>query len=130
MHESNSAEGVMPGRLGAGLWTLNPDTGVRIAPRQPVWKRERRKFTGREFRGVVKATVISLGKKHTVSEGSLLNSCEVIQLARITGSDPVHARSNRALAAKFEKWSQSLAAGCLTVYQEGRVQLPLRPPQG
>ena len=54
--------------------------------------------------------------------------CEVIQLARITGSDPVHARSNRALAAKFEKWSQSLAAGYLTVYQEGRVQLPLRPP--
>ncbi len=57
-------------------------------------------------------------------------NCEVIQLARITGSDPVHARSNRALAAKFEKWSQSLAAGYLTVYQEGRVQLPLRPPQG
>ena len=26
--------------------------------------------------------------------------CEVIQLVRITGSDPVHARSNRALAAK------------------------------
>jgi hypothetical protein len=56
--------------------------------------------------------------------------CEVIQVARITGSDPVHARSNRALAATFRKWSQSLAAGYLTVYQEGRVQLPLRPPQG
>ena len=50
-------------------------------------------------------------------------------MARITGSDPVHARSNRALAANFKMWSQSLAAGCLTVYQEGRVQLPLRPPQ-
>ena len=36
VHESNSAESVMPGRLVAGLWTLNPDTGVRIAPRQPV----------------------------------------------------------------------------------------------
>lgn len=58
------------------------------------------------------------------------HSCEVIQLARITGSDPVHALSNRALAANFEMWSQSLAAGCLTVYEEGRVQLPLRPPQG
>ena len=61
---------------------------------------------------------------------SLLKNCEVIQLARITGSDPVDARSNRALAANFKKWSQSLAAGYLTVYQEGRVQLPLRPPQG
>jgi hypothetical protein len=58
------------------------------------------------------------------------SNCEVIQSARITGPDPVHARSNRALAAKFRTWSQSLAAGCLTVYQEGRVQLPLRPPQG
>jgi hypothetical protein len=27
---------VMPGRLVAGAWTLNPGTGVRIAPRQPV----------------------------------------------------------------------------------------------
>ena len=27
---------VMPGRLAAGLWTLNLGTGVRIAPRQPV----------------------------------------------------------------------------------------------
>ena len=27
---------VMPGRLAAGLWILNPDTGVRIAPQQPV----------------------------------------------------------------------------------------------
>jgi hypothetical protein len=44
--------------------------------------------------------------------------------------NPVHARSNRAVAANFEMRSQSLAAGCLTVYQEGRVQLPLRPPQG
>src|SRR5260370_24754675 len=121
----------MPGRLVAGPWTLNPGTSVRIAPRQPVWKREqRRKFTEQKkrIRGVVKATVTYLGKKHTVSAASLPHSCEVIQLARITGSDPVHARSNRALAAKFEKWSQSLAAGCLTVYPEGRVQLPLRPP--
>lgn len=36
MHESNTAESVMPGRLVAGPWTLNPGTGVRIAPRQPV----------------------------------------------------------------------------------------------
>jgi hypothetical protein len=36
MHESNLAESVMPGRLVAGPWTLNPGTGVRIAPRQPV----------------------------------------------------------------------------------------------
>ena len=36
LHESDTAESVMPGRLVAGLWTLNPGTGVRIAPRQPV----------------------------------------------------------------------------------------------
>ena len=36
VHESDTAESLMPGRLVAGLWTLNPDTGVRIAPRQPV----------------------------------------------------------------------------------------------
>ena len=78
---------------------------------------------------MVKATVTSLSKK-TLYLIVPSSRCEVIQLVRITGSDPVHARSNRALAAKFEKWSQSLAAGCLTVYQEGRVQLPLRPPQG
>ena len=34
MHESNTVESLMPGRLVAGLWTLNPDAGVRIAPRQ------------------------------------------------------------------------------------------------
>ncbi len=63
----------MPGRLVAGLWILNPGTGVRIAPRQPLWKREqRREFNEESFRGVVKATVTSLGKKHTVSAGSLL----------------------------------------------------------
>jgi hypothetical protein len=36
--------------------------------------------------------------------------CEVIQLVRTTGSDPVHAGSNPALAAKFEDGSQGLAA--------------------
>jgi hypothetical protein len=36
MPESNLAESVMPGRLVAGPWILNPGTGVRIAPRQPV----------------------------------------------------------------------------------------------
>ena len=36
----------------------------------------------------------------------------------------------RLLWANNNQWSQSLAAGCLTVCQEGRVQLPLRPPQG
>jgi eukaryotic-like serine/threonine-protein kinase len=40
-----------------------------------------------------------LSRKHTVSAGSLLKNCEVIQLDRITGSERVHARSNRALAA-------------------------------
>ena len=38
MHEGHTAESVMPGRLVAGPWTLNPGTGVRIAPRQPVLK--------------------------------------------------------------------------------------------
>jgi hypothetical protein len=33
VHESNRAESVMPGRLVTGPWILNPDTGVRIAPR-------------------------------------------------------------------------------------------------
>ena len=36
VHESDTAESLMPGRLVAGPWTLNPGTGVRIAPRQPV----------------------------------------------------------------------------------------------
>jgi hypothetical protein len=80
------------------------------------------------IRGVVKATVTSLVQKTHRIRRFPPQSCEVIQLARITGSDPVHARSNRALAAKFRTRSQSLAAGYLTVYQEGRVQLPLRPP--
>jgi hypothetical protein len=71
MHEGNLAESVMPGRLVAGPWTLNPGTGVRIAPRQPVFEgQQRRKLIDgqwTEIRGVVKATVTSLGKKHTVS---------------------------------------------------------------
>ena len=46
-------------------------------------------------------------------------NCEVIQLARITGSDPVHARSNRALRSQIRKWSQSLAAGCLSIRRDG-----------
>jgi hypothetical protein len=37
------AESVMPGRLVAGPWILNPDTGVRIAPRQPVLKSQQRR---------------------------------------------------------------------------------------
>jgi hypothetical protein len=50
MHESNLAESVMPGRLVAGPWTLNLGAGVRIAPRQPVWKLEQtRKFTEEKF---------------------------------------------------------------------------------
>src|SRR5712692_8767316 len=62
-----------------------------------------------EIRGVVKATVTSLVQKTHRIRTFPPQNCEVIQLARITGSDPVHARSNRALAAKFRKWSQSLA---------------------
>ena len=54
------------------------------------------------IRGVVKATVTSLVQKTHRIRRFPPHSCEVIQLARITGSDPVHARSNRALAAKFE----------------------------
>jgi hypothetical protein len=38
VHGSSVAESVMPGRLVAGPWILNPDMGVRIAPRQPVSK--------------------------------------------------------------------------------------------
>jgi hypothetical protein len=133
VHESNRAESVMPGRLVAGPWTLNPGTGIRFAPRHPIWKTNKRRKVTREHCSefeVVKATVTSLVRKAYRICSFPPHNCEVIQLARITGSDPVHARSNRALAAKFREWSQSLAAGCLTVYQEGRVQLPLRPPQG
>src|SRR5712692_2742027 len=120
----------MPGRLVAGPWTLNPGTGVRIAPRQPIWKREqRRRFTEENSRSGEGYGYFSWKETYRIRRFPP-QSCEIIQLARITGSDPVHARSNRALAAKFRKWSQSLAAGYLTVYQEGRVQLPLRPPQG
>ena len=50
---------------------------------------------------MVKATVTSLGQKTHRIRRFPPHSCEVIQLARITGSDPVHARSNRALAAKL-----------------------------
>ena len=53
------------------------------------------------IRGVVKATVTSLVQKTHRIRRFPPHSCEVIQSARITGSDPVHARSNRALAAKF-----------------------------
>ena len=35
VYESDTAERLMPGRLVAGLGTLNPGRGVRIAPRQP-----------------------------------------------------------------------------------------------
>ena len=111
-------------------------SGVRAfesLPGSQFGSQQRRKLIDeqrREIRGVVKATVTSLVQKtHRIRRFPPQN-CEVIQLARITGSDPVHARSNRALAAKFRTRSQSLAAGYLTVYQEGRVQLPLRPPQG
>jgi hypothetical protein len=51
----------------------------------------------------VKVTVTSLVQKTHRIRRFPPQSCEVIQLARITGSDPVHARSSRALAAKFEK---------------------------
>jgi hypothetical protein len=128
VYESNRAESVMPGRLVAGPWTLNPGTGVRIAPRQPVWKHEqRRKFAEESSRSGEGYGYFSWKETYRIRKFTPQN-CEVIQLARITGSDPVHARSNRALAAKFRTRSQSLAAGYLTVYQEGRVQLPLRPP--
>ena len=105
VHESYTAEGVMPGRLVAGPWTLNPDMGVRIAPRQPIWKTKKEEVTER-----------ALNQNSRSGEGYGYfswketyrihwfppQSCEVIQLARITGSDPVHARSNRALAANLE----------------------------
>ena len=54
----------------------------------------------------MKATVTSLSKK-TPCLNVPSSRCEVIQLVRITGSDPVHARSNRALAAKFEAVAES-----------------------
>lgn len=55
----------------------------------------------------MKATVTSLVQKtHRIRRFPLLD-CEVIQLARITGSDPVHARSNRALAAKLRVVAES-----------------------
>jgi hypothetical protein len=61
----------------------------------------------REIRGVVKATVTSLVQKTHRIRRFPPQSCEVIQLARITGSDPVHARSNRALAAKLNVVAES-----------------------
>ena len=59
------AESVMPGRLVAGLWTLNPDTGVRIAPRQPVLETSEHENSRSEGS-------LLLLKKHTVFAGSLL----------------------------------------------------------
>jgi len=57
-------------------------------------------------------------------EGLQLNCLNSIKNAPVTApgfSFLVCVPFYRVLAAKFEKWSQSLAAGCLTVYQEGRV---------
>jgi hypothetical protein len=54
VHESNTAENVMPGRLVTGPWILNPGTGVRIAPLQPrggVAKKARR-LPAKEIIGV------------------------------------------------------------------------------
>jgi hypothetical protein len=72
----------MPGRLVAGPWTLNPGTGVRIAPRQPVLKsQQRRKLIDerwREIRGVVKATVTSLVQKTHRIRTFPPQNCEVI----------------------------------------------------
>ena len=52
-----------------------------------------------KVRVVAKVTVTSLArnKPYLIVPSSC---CEVIQLARIAGSDPVHAGSNPALAAK------------------------------
>ncbi len=76
LHEGDTAESVMPGRLVAGPWTLNPGTGVRIAPRQPILEDDQKKESyERAFlriRGGVKVTVTSLGREHTVSAGSLV----------------------------------------------------------
>ena len=55
----------MPGRSMVGRESLKLVMSVRFAPRQPD-------LLCIEVRGVVKATVTSLGKKRTVSAGSLL----------------------------------------------------------
>src|SRR5258708_1886460 len=103
VHESNRAESVMPGRLVAGPWALNPGTGVRIAPRQPIWKREqRRRFTEENSRSGEDYGYFSWKETYRIRRFPP-QSCEVIQLARITRADPVNARWKRALAAKFEK---------------------------
>src|SRR6266436_1178985 len=93
----------MPGRLAAGLWTLNPDTGVRIAPGSQLVTRVTGRKVVREYldrdRGVVKGYgYFSCPENTPYPQVPSSQSCEVIQLARITGSDPVHARSNRAPA--------------------------------
>jgi hypothetical protein len=67
VHESDIAEGVMPGRLVAGPWTLNLGMGVRFAPRQPIWKTTNKEESYESallrIRGVVKVTVTSLVQK-------------------------------------------------------------------
>ena len=115
--------GATPGRSMVGRGPLKLGMSVRFAPRQPS--------SCVKFRGVRRPRLLLFPRTIRVWLFPPQH-CEVIQLARMAGSDPAHARSNRALAAKVQslKRSQSLAAGCLTVYQEGRVQLPLRPPRG
>ncbi len=108
----------MPGRSMAGHESLKLAMGVRFAPRQPDLLVE--------FRGVVKATVTSLCRKTPCLNVSS-SRCEVIQLVRITGSDPGSCTFESCPRSHLVR-SQSLAERCLTVYQEGRVQLPLRPP--
>ena len=51
-------------------------------------------------------------------------------MVRITGSDPVHARSNRALAANFETRSQSLAARTPDCLSGGTGSIPVATATG
>jgi hypothetical protein len=85
----------MPGRSMVGRESLKLAMSVRFAPRQPDlvlnWNSRSGEGYGYFF-----------GQKtpYLIVPSSQGKYCEVIQLDRIAGSDPVHAGSNPALAAK------------------------------
>lgn len=112
MHESDTAESLMPGRLVAGLWTLN---------------------SGRRSN---RALLIQPGSQFfdnfeipSSSNGRTLRSEREVPRLR---SGFRQQAGTPAMRLKFESTggsrSYGLSAGWLIVSQQGRVQLPLAPP--
>ena len=92
LHESHTAERLMPGRLSGR--TLDFESGYGRSNRSPA------------------ASSLTISKfPFRPMAGRCALNAEIV--VRVHGREP-------------ELWS--LSAGWLTVYQQGRVQLPLAPP--